>query len=135
MLEPKDYGHKALFNSRTRELMGKCTFTHGGKSYDEKYPEGIPTSITVTLKGGKKFESGFVMFPSGHSRNTTADLKDILNYKNQLLGKLALSETELSNKLSLLNNIENASNSDLNHLYNCEIKVREYSVDEEQFVE
>jgi hypothetical protein len=32
------------------------------------------------------------MFPSGHSRNNAADLKDILNYKNNLLGKLALSE-------------------------------------------
>jgi 2-methylcitrate dehydratase len=52
--------------------MSKCTFTHGGKQYDEKYPEGIPTSISVTLKGGKKYESGFVMFPSGHSRNTSA---------------------------------------------------------------
>lgn len=31
MLEPKDYGHKALFNQKTRGLMEKCTFTHGGK--------------------------------------------------------------------------------------------------------
>lgn len=95
MLEPKDYGHKALFNEKTRSLMTKCTFSHGGKSYDDKYPEGIPTSISISFKGGKKFESGFVMFPSGHSRNTTANLKDILNYKNDLLGKLALSEADL----------------------------------------
>ena len=32
--------------------MQKCTFTHGGKDYDSKYPEGIPTSISVTLKSG-----------------------------------------------------------------------------------
>lgn len=55
MLEPKDYGHSALFNAKTRDLMTKCTFTHGGKSYDDKYPEGIPSSISITLKGGKKF--------------------------------------------------------------------------------
>jgi 2-methylcitrate dehydratase len=90
MLEPKDYGHKALFNEKTRQLMTKCTFSHGGKSYDEKYPEGIPSSISVTLKGGKKIESGFVMFPSGHSRNTTANLKDILDHKNNILGRLSL---------------------------------------------
>ena len=30
MLEPKDYGHKSLFNEKTRSLMEKCTFTHGG---------------------------------------------------------------------------------------------------------
>jgi 2-methylcitrate dehydratase len=108
MLEPKDYGHTALFNTETRNLMTKCTFTHGGKAYDEKYPEGIPTSISITFKGGKKYESGFVMFPSGHSRNTTANLKDILNYKNNLLGRLALGESELKEKLSLLNSIETA---------------------------
>jgi len=110
MLEPKDYGHQALVNKQTRDLMTKCTFTHGGKTYDDKYPEGIPTSISVTLKGGKKFESGFVMFPSGHSRNSTANLKDILNFKNNLLGRLALKEEELGQKLSVLNLIENASN-------------------------
>eukprot|EP00178_Gracilaria_changii_P012632 TRINITY_DN3574_c0_g1_i1.p1 TRINITY_DN3574_c0_g1~~TRINITY_DN3574_c0_g1_i1.p1 ORF type:complete len:102 (+),score=1.13 TRINITY_DN3574_c0_g1_i1:1192-1497(+) len=93
MLEPKDYGHKALFDSQTRELMTKCTFTHGGVAYDSKYPEGIPTSISITLKNGERFESGFVMFPSGHSRNTSANLKDILNYKNNLLGRLALGES------------------------------------------
>jgi hypothetical protein len=31
--------------------MTKITFEHGGKSYDEKYPEGIPTSLEITLKG------------------------------------------------------------------------------------
>ena len=76
--------------------MEKCSFTHGGKSYDEKYPEGIPTSISVTFKGNKKYDSGFVMFPSGHSRNSTANLKEILNYKNNLLGKIALSEKDLN---------------------------------------
>jgi 2-methylcitrate dehydratase len=135
MLEPKDYGHQALFNAHTRELMTKCTFTHGGKSYDEKYPEGIPTSISITLKGGKKFESGFVMFPSGHSRNTAANLKDILDYKNNLLGRLSLSPSELTQKLSLLNNIETASNADLQNLYNCNINVRKYSIDDEKYVD
>lgn len=135
MLEPKDYGHKALFNPKTRELMTKCTFSHGGKSYDEKYPEGIPTSISVTFKGGQKFESGFVMFPSGHSRNTSANLKDILNFKNNLLGKLSLADAELTEKLSLLNSIEQATNKDLQNLYNCKLKIRKYSVDEEKFTD
>jgi len=25
--------------------MTKITFEHGGQSYDDKYPEGIPTSV------------------------------------------------------------------------------------------
>ena len=135
MLEPRDYGHRALFNEKSRGLMAKCTFTHGGKEYDDKYPEGIPTSISISFKGGKKFESGFVMFPSGHSRNTSANLHDILNYKNSLLGKLALSEADLKEKLSLLNSIEQASNKDLQHLYSGKINVRKHSVDEAEFTE
>ncbi len=129
MLEPRDYGHRALFNEKTRSLMTKCTFEHGGKSYDDKYPEGIPTSIDITLKEGKKIESGFIMFPSGHSRNSSANLRDILDYKNSLLGKLALSESDLKEKLSLLNSIEQASNKDLQNLYTGKINVRKYSVD------
>ena len=54
--------------------MHKTGFTHGGKEYDDKYPEGIPTSIKITMKDGTVHDSGFVMFPSGHARNTTADL-------------------------------------------------------------
>jgi 2-methylcitrate dehydratase len=115
--------------------MAKCTFSHGGPEYDSKYPEGIPTSISVTLKGGKKYDSGFVMFPSGHSRNTSANLKDILDYKNNLLGKLALSEGELTEKLSMLNNIENLSNKDLQNIYNCKINLRKHSVDTAEFTE
>jgi len=45
MLEPKDYSQEAIFNKTTRALMEKMSFEHGGKEYDSKYPEGIPTSI------------------------------------------------------------------------------------------
>ncbi|MDD2840725.1 MAG: hypothetical protein PHY80_06490 [Rickettsiales bacterium] len=87
------------------------------------------------MKGGKKIESGFVMFPSGHSRNTSANLRDILDHKNNLLGKLALSEAELSEKLALLNNIEAASNKDLQNIYNCKINYRKHSVDTAEFTD
>lgn len=115
--------------------MSKCTFQHGGKTYDEKYPEGIPTSLSITLKGGKTIDSGFIMFPSGHSRNTTANLKDILNHKNSLLGRLALSEKDLKEKLSILNSIEQASNRDLQSLYACKIKFKKFSIDTADFTE
>jgi len=75
------------------------------------------------------------MFPSGHSRNTSANLKDILNYKNNLLGRLSLSESDLKEKLSQLNSIESLTNQDLQRLYECKINVRKFSVDEEQFTE
>ena len=96
MLSPYDYGYSALFNQQTRNLMEKCTFTHGGKEYDEKYPEGIPTSVQITLDDGRVLDSKLVMFPSGHARNTAADLNGILAHKFQLLGRLALDEKDTS---------------------------------------
>lgn len=45
MLEPRDYSYSALYNSTTRKLMEKVTFSHGGPEYDSNYPNGIPTSV------------------------------------------------------------------------------------------
>ena len=50
MLGPLDYGKFALTNAVTKKLMDKIVFEHGGAEYDSKYPEGIPTSISVTTK-------------------------------------------------------------------------------------
>merc|ERR1719436_966448 len=91
MLSPYDYGKDALYDADTRALMAKITFTHGGPEYDAKYPDGIPTSMDITLKGGKKISSGFVMYPSGHARNTSANLKQILAHKNRMLGNIVFS--------------------------------------------
>merc|ERR550514_2297753 len=75
MLSPHDYGAAALTDAKTRALMQKITFEHGGPDYDSKYPDGIPTSIDIVLKDGEKLSSGLVMYPPGHARNTTANLK------------------------------------------------------------
>src|SRR5690606_27521319 len=76
----------------TRELMNKIDFKHGGAEYDAKYPDGIPTSLVIETTSGEKFDSGFVMYPAGHARNTTADLRDILRHKFALLGALGLPD-------------------------------------------
>jgi 2-methylcitrate dehydratase len=89
MLGPHDYDPAAIKNAETRALMAKMDFEHGGAEYDRRYPEGIPTSLKVEMDGGETFDSGLVMFPAGHARNTTADLKGILDAKFALLGKLA----------------------------------------------
>merc|ERR1719192_1460175 len=85
MLTPMDYSLANLTNPVTRGLMQKIKFVHGGPEYDAKYPDGIPTTVTVK-GGGNTYSSGLVMYPSGHARNTTADLRAILNHKNNLLG-------------------------------------------------
>lgn len=50
-LTPADYGAEGLNNPNTRKLMQAIQFEHGGKAYDSKYPDGIPTSVVITTKG------------------------------------------------------------------------------------
>jgi len=69
------------------------------------------------------------MFPGGHAKNTTANLQDILNHKNHLLGKLALSKAELEKLLKKLGNLENLKNSDLQKVYDVDIKYESKSID------
>ena len=52
MLVPSDYCQNAIFNEQTRDIMSLIKFEHGGESYDELYPEGIPTSVNVETKDG-----------------------------------------------------------------------------------
>ncbi len=89
MLLPGDFSAEALQHPVTRSLMQKMTFAHGGPDYDCRYPDGIPTSIAITDSEGVRRDSGLVMYPSGHARNTTADLRGILNHKWTRLAELA----------------------------------------------
>jgi 2-methylcitrate dehydratase len=89
MLEPGDYSKDAIFNQRTRKLMQKIHFEHGGPEYDAKYPDGIPTSVVITDADDKTYASGLVMYPAGHARNDTAPLDDILRHKFHLLARLS----------------------------------------------
>merc|ERR1719410_1805792 len=118
MLSPYDYGHDALYDEATRALMQKITFSHGGEKYDSAYPEGIPTSIDITVKGGKVIESGFVMFPPGHARNTTADLDGILHHKNGMLGDIVFPDRATCDAfVKKLQNIRSASTADMATIY------------------
>lgn len=118
MLSPYDYGKDALYDPDTRALMQKITFAHGGKDYDDKYPDGIPTSIDITLRNGKVIPSGFVMYPSGHARNTTADLRGILAHKNRMLGDLVFpSSTDVDAFVQKLSSIKSASATEVCAMY------------------
>jgi 2-methylcitrate dehydratase len=90
MLGPDDYRADAISHPVTRRLMDCITFEHGGPEYDEKYPDGIPTSIVITAPDGRSCDSGLVMYPAGHARNTASDLEDLLASKFGLLGGIAL---------------------------------------------
>jgi len=117
MLTPFDYGIDALSDQKTRSFMSKITFEHGGPEYDAKYPDGIPTSLEISLKDGQKLTSGLVMYPSGHARNETANLKDILNHKAHLLGDLVGPDWGKDAFLRRLINLKSLNAGELMDIY------------------
>lgn len=122
MLSPHDYNERAIFNSFTRQLMDRIEFEHGGPGYDAKYPEGIPTSVVIEDDGGKSFDSGLCMFPTGHARNTKADLRALLHHKFMLLGALASDEPEALVKR--FSDLHKKTAAQVAGLYDFEIKSR-----------
>lgn len=119
MLLPEDYGKDALYNPQTRAIFDKIEFVHGGKEYDDKYPEGIPTDVTLEWSDGSQYSSGLVMFPGGHARNTANDLRGILQHKWSNLGQLAVADVD--GILNKLNDLGSKSASDMENIYDCNI--------------
>ncbi|MBM4112805.1 MAG: MmgE/PrpD family protein [Phycisphaerae bacterium] len=116
MLAPRDYDGASISNADTRRLMSLIAFEHGGAEYDRRYPDGIPTSVVIETSGGAKLDSGLVMYPSGHARNTGADLAPILAHKFELLGGIAMTSPrpliERAEQLGTLGAAELASLTD-----------------------
>jgi 2-methylcitrate dehydratase len=82
--------------------------------------------MVVTLNDGTILDSGFVMYPGGHARNTTADLGSILEHKWNLLGTLALADgSDVASNVSRLNSIGSMSASDLQGIYQLNLASRE----------
>jgi 2-methylcitrate dehydratase len=72
--------------------MERIDFRHGGKEYDDKYPDGIPTSLEIEHAELGRLESGLVMYPVGHARNSGELLGGLLEHKFQLLTKPAVDD-------------------------------------------
>ena len=123
ILTPYDYAPDAITDAKTRAIMGRITFEHGGDKYDNAYPEGIPTSVVITGADGNTHDSGFVMFPAGHARNTTADLQDILNNKFRTLGSLATDDVD--GLVSRFSNVAGKSASEVASMYDFDLRVTE----------
>ncbi len=123
MLSPYDYSPGAIMNAGTRELMSKIEFEHGGPEYDAKYPDGIPTSLVITDSSGRAFDSGLVMYPAGHARNTTADLDGILANKFDMLGQLVVPDGQYPTDL-IQGLLSIQDTADLNSIYAFEIAER-----------
>ena len=119
MLLPEDYSETALFNPTTRALMERITFRHGGPEYDARYPDGIPTSVRVGHAGGW-MDTGIVMYPAGHARNTTADLEGILREKFERLGRMAFGDRATE----VLARLEGFGSGEVGALYDFAIETR-----------
>lgn len=125
MLAPEDYAQDAIFHPVTRSLMEKIAFEHGGPEYDANYPDGIPTSVVITTTDEETFDSGFVMYPAGHARNTTAAVSDILGHKFALLGAIALPDgAEVHTLIDQLQRIDTMTAGELAEIHDFEIANR-----------
>jgi 2-methylcitrate dehydratase len=117
ILLPEDYSDEAIFEPERRAIMETISFVHGGKEYDERYPDGIPTSVVLTDQAGKTHDSGLVMYPAGHARNTTADLIGILKNKFRQLALLTVSEAQADRLLARLENLAAKSAAEILSVY------------------
>lgn len=122
MLLPIDYSRTAIKDEETRKLMDLIEFEHGGPSYDEKYPEGIPTSVIITDSNGKETDSGMILFPMGHARYATgpySDIEAVLGHKFRTLAGLAVADVE--GTLSKLTNLSERTPKEIDQIYDFEI--------------
>jgi 2-methylcitrate dehydratase len=128
MLLPHDFSAEAIHHPVTRALMEKMTFRHGGEEYDRRYPDGIPTSIQIVDSHGAEHDSGLVMYPTGHARNTTADLPDILGHKFKMLGALATggNETEAKDLVARYSKVGKKSVSSIAEIHDFSLIVRDH---------
>jgi len=122
ILTPWDYSEKAIHDDRTRAIMKKITFEHGGEEYDKNYPDGIPTSVIITDTDGTDHDSGMVMYPVGHARNTTANLDDLLENKLRVFGGLAVDD--VNTLLERVTGLADKGPQEMAEINDYEIKVR-----------
>lgn len=94
MLVPDDYSADSLRNPRTRQLIERIEFRHGGPEYDARYPDGIPTTVEIDHDGLGHLSSGLVMYPEGHARNRSGNLDGLLEHKFRTLAALGVDDVD-----------------------------------------
>ena len=124
MLMPEDYGQAALACQMTRALMDKIEFQHD-KSYDDFYPDGIPTSVRIetAVDAASTLDSGLVMHPGGHARCETLDENRILQYKAKKFAAIGVEGglDEAERVISRLQSIEDLTPEEMMGLFDFEL--------------
>lgn len=120
MLMPEDYSPEALAHPLTRSLIDRMELRHGGKSFDEHYPDGIPTTLAINHAKLGHLSSGLVMYPEGHARANTGQLDALLEHKFRALAGLAVSDVDdLARRFT---NLEQKSADEISRLYDFQIR-------------
>jgi len=94
MLIPADYDDAGLAHPVTRAIIDQIEIRHGGKEYDDRYPDGIPTSLEIEHDDLGSLSSGLVMYPEGHARNSSGNLDSLLEHKFRLLAGLGVDDVD-----------------------------------------
>jgi 2-methylcitrate dehydratase len=120
MLVPQDYDLASLFDPLTRQIMERIEFCHGGREYDERYPDGIPTTLDIEHDDLGSLSSGLVMYPEGHARNQSGNLPGLLEHKFRVLAGLGVKDVDALYRR--FTGLEKKSAADIAALYDFEIE-------------
>jgi 2-methylcitrate dehydratase len=120
MLVPDDYSDAAILHPLTRRLMERIEFRHGGREYDEKYPDGIPATVEIEHTALGKLSSGLVMYPEGHARNHSGHLDALLEHKFRTLAALGVDDVDALYRR--FTGLEHKSGREIAELYDYAIR-------------
>jgi 2-methylcitrate dehydratase len=122
MLTPADYAEdeSALFHPLTRRLMQLIDFRHGGAEFDQKYPDGIPTTVELGHATLGPLTSGLVMYPQGHARANADNLHLLLEHKCRLLTSDAVEQVDAL--VARFTKLADKSSQEIADLYNFQIR-------------
>lgn len=81
MLLPSDYSDVAIGDPEIARLIDRMEIVHGGREYDARYPEGIPTSVTLEHASLGTLGGALVEFPLGHARSDAAATAAVVDLK------------------------------------------------------
>jgi len=94
MLLPDDYSDAAIGDPAIARLIERMEIVHGGRDYDVRYPEGIPTSVTVEHAALGTLGGGLVTFPLGHARSDATRTAAVVDLKFDRLVADAVDDPE-----------------------------------------
>jgi 2-methylcitrate dehydratase len=85
MLLPEDYSDPAIAAPEAARLIERMIIEHGGPEYDRRYPDGIPTSVTLEHARLGSLGGAMVVHPLGHARSDPARTGALLDLKFERL--------------------------------------------------